>query len=149
MTCWVKNQQCCQEVLQDFAKLQLEEISMNISARRNKIFLLMEEVRRLRIQQRIKGGEKTREEEVICHSVFPVLAVVSLCARGKQTRVILSWVILSWVACPQSWMTDCRLAVPAPKILDILIEHAGSATATQVFQNRAVFVSVQQPECYR
>ena len=37
---------------------------MNISARRNKIFLLMEEVRRLRIQQRIKGGEKTREEEV-------------------------------------------------------------------------------------
>ena len=39
---------------QDFAKLQLEEISQNISARRNKIFLLMEEVRRLRIQQRIK-----------------------------------------------------------------------------------------------
>ena len=37
---------------------------MNISARRNRIFLLMEEVRRLRIQQRIKGGEKTREEEV-------------------------------------------------------------------------------------
>jgi hypothetical protein len=32
----------------------LEEISQNISARRNKIFLLMEEVRRLRIQQRIK-----------------------------------------------------------------------------------------------
>ncbi len=51
-------------MLQDFAKLQLEEISMNISARRNKIFLLMEEVRRLRIQQRIKGGERTREEEV-------------------------------------------------------------------------------------
>ena len=51
-------------LLQDFAKLQLEEIGMNISARRNRIFLLMEEVRRLRIQQRIKGGEKTREEEV-------------------------------------------------------------------------------------
>ena len=39
---------------QDFAKLQLEEIAAAISARRNKIFLLMEEVRRLRIQQRIK-----------------------------------------------------------------------------------------------
>ena len=59
-------------MLQDFAKLQLEEISMNISARRNKIFLLMEEVRRLRIQQRIKGGEKTREEEVryFMHAIF-------------------------------------------------------------------------------
>ena len=57
----VPRQEC---LLQDFAKLQLEEIGMNISARRNRIFLLMEEVRRLRIQQRIKGGEKTREEEV-------------------------------------------------------------------------------------
>lgn len=39
---------------QDFAKLQLDEINKNIEARRNKIFLLMEEVRRLRIQQRLK-----------------------------------------------------------------------------------------------
>ncbi|CAL8463937.1 g3472 [Coccomyxa elongata] len=52
------------ESVRDFAKLQLEEISQNISARRNKIFLLMEEVRRLRIQQRIKGGEKSKEEEL-------------------------------------------------------------------------------------
>ncbi|CAL5226211.1 g9050 [Coccomyxa viridis] len=58
--CMIESQQS----VRDFAKLQLEEISTNISARRNKIFLLMEEVRRLRIQQRIKGGEKTREEEV-------------------------------------------------------------------------------------
>ena len=40
---------------QDFANLQLEEITSNIQARRNKIFLLMEEVRRLRIQQRLKA----------------------------------------------------------------------------------------------
>ena len=40
---------------QDFAKLQLDEINKNIEARRNKIFLLMEEVRRLRIQQRLKA----------------------------------------------------------------------------------------------
>ena len=39
---------------QDFAKLQLDEINKNVEARRNKIFLLMEEVRRLRIQQRLK-----------------------------------------------------------------------------------------------
>lgn len=40
--------------MQDFANLQLDDISKNISTRRNKIFLLMEEVRRLRIQQRLK-----------------------------------------------------------------------------------------------
>ncbi|EIE18921.1 hypothetical protein COCSUDRAFT_6492, partial [Coccomyxa subellipsoidea C-169] len=51
------------ESVRDFAKLQLEEISQNISARRNKIFLLMEEVRRLRIQQRIKTKEEELGEE--------------------------------------------------------------------------------------
>jgi hypothetical protein len=35
--------------------MQLREIQDNIKSRRNKIFLLMEEVRRLRVQQRIKG----------------------------------------------------------------------------------------------
>ena len=49
--------------MQDFAKLQLEEIGAAISARRNKIFLLMEEVRRLRIQQRIK----VRHSQRVCH----------------------------------------------------------------------------------
>lgn len=41
---------------QDFANLQLNELRDNLQARRNKIFLLMEEVRRLRIQQRLKVG---------------------------------------------------------------------------------------------
>nr|DAD47642.1 TPA_asm: hypothetical protein HUJ06_017579 [Nelumbo nucifera] len=45
------------ETVQDFAKLQLEELQDNIRNRRNKIFLHMEEVRRLRIQQRIKSAE--------------------------------------------------------------------------------------------
>jgi hypothetical protein len=34
--------------------MQLDEIGDSIAARRNRIFLLMEEVRRLRIQQRLK-----------------------------------------------------------------------------------------------
>ncbi|KAF3778214.1 hypothetical protein EJ110_NYTH41883 [Nymphaea thermarum] len=42
------------ETVQDFVQLQMQEIQDNIRSRRNKIFLLMEEVRRLRIQQRIK-----------------------------------------------------------------------------------------------
>ncbi|GAB4854724.1 hypothetical protein Ancab_023310 [Ancistrocladus abbreviatus] len=45
------------ETVQDFAKMELQEIKDNIRSRRNKIFLHMEEVRRLRIQQRIKSVE--------------------------------------------------------------------------------------------
>ncbi|KAK1261457.1 hypothetical protein QJS04_geneDACA008672 [Acorus gramineus] len=45
------------EMVQDFAKMELQEIQDNIRSRRNKIFLHMEEVRRLRIQQRIKNAE--------------------------------------------------------------------------------------------
>lgn len=37
--------------------MQLQEIQDNIRSRRNKIFLLMEEVRRLRVQQRIKSSK--------------------------------------------------------------------------------------------
>nr|GMC94355.1 orange protein [Ipomoea batatas]GMD02174.1 orange protein [Ipomoea batatas]GME18268.1 orange protein [Ipomoea batatas] len=45
------------ETVQDFAQMELKEIQDNIRSRRNKIFLHMEEVRRLRIQQRIKNAE--------------------------------------------------------------------------------------------
>lgn len=45
------------ETVEDFAKMELQEIRDNIRSRRNKIFLHMEEVRRLRIQQRIKSAE--------------------------------------------------------------------------------------------
>jgi len=46
----------------DFAKMDLQEIRDNITSRRNKIFLLMEEVRRLRIQHKIKSTEKGIED---------------------------------------------------------------------------------------
>ncbi|KAL5701870.1 hypothetical protein ACHQM5_027156 [Ranunculus cassubicifolius] len=45
------------ETVQDFAQMQLQEIQDNIRSRRNKVFLLMEEIRRLRIQQRIRRAE--------------------------------------------------------------------------------------------
>ena len=51
---------------QDFAKLQLDEINKNIEARRNKIFLLMEEVRRLRIQQRLKARRDLHHWHAAC-----------------------------------------------------------------------------------
>jgi hypothetical protein len=39
---------------QDFANMPIDEVRANINSRRDKIFLLMEELRRLRIQQRLK-----------------------------------------------------------------------------------------------
>ncbi|GMH28717.1 hypothetical protein Nepgr_030560 [Nepenthes gracilis] len=53
------------DTVQDFVQMQIQEIQDNINSRRNKIFLLMEEVRRLRVQQRIKeiwNVDETREE---------------------------------------------------------------------------------------
>lgn len=59
MPIWCTSTALCDAVLhalglQNFAKMQLSEIEDNIVARRNRIFLLMEEVRRLRIQRRLK-----------------------------------------------------------------------------------------------
>ncbi|CAI9777286.1 unnamed protein product [Fraxinus pennsylvanica] len=54
------------ETVQDFVQMELQEIHDNIRSRRSKIFLLMEEVRRLRVQQRIKNMkavDETHEEE--------------------------------------------------------------------------------------
>ncbi|KAG6638095.1 protein ORANGE-LIKE, chloroplastic-like isoform X1 [Carya illinoinensis] len=51
------------ETVQDFVQMQLLEIQNNIRSRRNKIFLLMEEVRRLRVQERIKGVKVINEND--------------------------------------------------------------------------------------
>ncbi|XP_027366301.1 protein ORANGE-LIKE, chloroplastic [Abrus precatorius] len=51
------------ETVQDFVQMQLQEIQDNIKSRRNKIFLLMEEVRRLRVQQRIRNVQKAESDE--------------------------------------------------------------------------------------
>ncbi|KAF8097213.1 hypothetical protein N665_0293s0061 [Sinapis alba] len=53
------------ETVQDFVQMQLQEIQDNIRSRRNKIFLLMEEVRRLRVQQRIKSVKSINEENTV------------------------------------------------------------------------------------
>ncbi|KAK4432582.1 protein ORANGE-LIKE, chloroplastic [Sesamum alatum] len=53
------------ETVQDFVQMQLQEIQDNIRSRRNKIFLLMEEVRRLRVQQRIKSMKVVDESSEV------------------------------------------------------------------------------------
>lgn len=40
--------------MQNFSSMQLSELVKAIAVRRNRIFLLMEEVRRLRIQSRLR-----------------------------------------------------------------------------------------------
>lgn len=57
---------------QDFANLGLAEIREQISSRRNKIYFLMEEVRRLRVQQRIK----VRQSLVWAEACIPKQLVV-------------------------------------------------------------------------
>mmetsp|Transcript_39543 Transcript_39543/g.54902 ORF Transcript_39543/g.54902 Transcript_39543/m.54902 type:complete len:319 (+) Transcript_39543:127-1083(+) len=60
------------DTIQDFANLNLKAITTNIEERRNRVFLLMEEVRRLRIQQRLKEGELSEEkEEPVFNLEFP------------------------------------------------------------------------------
>ncbi|KAG8496592.1 hypothetical protein CXB51_007752 [Gossypium anomalum] len=61
------------ETVQDFANMEFQEIQDNIRSRRNKVFLQMEEVRRLRIQQRIKSAELgiLKEEREIELPNFP------------------------------------------------------------------------------
>lgn len=67
----------------DFAEMQSEEIANNIESRRQRVFLLMEELRRLRVQQRVKTlgldeeMEKPREFESVIPG-FPVLTEDSL-----------------------------------------------------------------------
>ncbi|ESQ40534.1 hypothetical protein EUTSA_v10014141mg [Eutrema salsugineum] len=59
------------ETVQDFVQMQLQEIQDNIRSRRNKIFLLMEEVRRLRVQQRIKSVKSINEHSELEAAEMP------------------------------------------------------------------------------
>ncbi|WIA17290.1 hypothetical protein OEZ85_014158 [Tetradesmus obliquus] len=52
------------DAVKDFANMPADEIRVNIANRRDKIFLLMEELRRLRIQQRLKGVNEPARVEI-------------------------------------------------------------------------------------
>lgn len=72
------------DAVQDFVQMQLQEIQDSIKSRRSKIFLLMEEVRRLRVQQRTKSvkvinesGEVETNEMLEISSSIPFLTNVT------------------------------------------------------------------------
>lgn len=83
------------DTVMDFAQMDLQEIRDNITRRRNKIFLLMEEVRRLRIQHKIKSTEKgiedvTENEEVPEYtSAIPLLAPMTQATLQQYFRTCL------------------------------------------------------------
>ncbi|KAK9814259.1 hypothetical protein WJX72_003045 [[Myrmecia] bisecta] len=86
------------ETVKDFSSMQLAEINESIQSRRNRIFLLMEEVRRLRIQQRLKGESHTKEEDVQVEpypSVVPFLPPLTDKTVKDYYRFYLSAVSLT------------------------------------------------------
>lgn len=50
------------ETMKDFNRMDCKALTENINSRRNTVFLLMEEVRRLRIQLKVKEGEEKETE---------------------------------------------------------------------------------------
>ena len=74
--------------LQNFEALQLDEIKQSIAVRRNRIFLLMEEVRRLRIQQRLKVG--CLPARIACQEEWADLCVLK-CTGAGHPRWVSAW----------------------------------------------------------
>lgn len=68
------------DAVKDFANMPIDEVRANINSRRDKIFLLMEELRRLRIQQRLKGDNEPARVEIEQQkylSALPFLPAIS------------------------------------------------------------------------
>lgn len=77
--------------VKNFASMQLTEVDQNITARRNRIFLLMEEVRRLRIQRRLKGEGVSDESAATepFESAIPGLPPITEAAIAEYWRLYL------------------------------------------------------------
>ncbi|GMH44287.1 hypothetical protein BSKO_12221 [Bryopsis sp. KO-2023] len=76
------------DMVKDFAEMQSSELEAQIESRRSKIFLLMEEVRRMKILMRVKGGDKGSEEEIndlSYSSAIPILQEVPF-LKEKNVR---------------------------------------------------------------
>jgi len=105
--------------------MQLSEISDSITARRNKIFLMMEEVRRLRIQQRLKGGEvlpaqELAEEKYV--SALPFLPPLSEKTLNQYYTFYASFVALVILfGGLLSPMLQLRLGLGGTSYLDFLV----------------------------
>ena len=68
------------ESMKDFAPMELQELKQNVAARRNTIFLLMEEVRRLKIQQRLreKSGPGDASDDAADDAREPISSAIPL-----------------------------------------------------------------------
>ncbi|CAH9071612.1 unnamed protein product [Cuscuta epithymum] len=89
------------ETVQDFVQMEAQEIQDNIKSRRNKIFLLMEEVRRLRIQQRIKGlkvsGESGEEENEMPDIPSTIPFLPNMTTKSLKQLYLTSFTFISGI----------------------------------------------------
>ncbi|VFQ79720.1 unnamed protein product [Cuscuta campestris] len=89
------------ETVQDFVQMEAQEIQDNIRSRRNKIFLLMEEVRRLRIQQRLKGlkvmGESGEEEDEMPDIPSTIPFVTTMTPKTLKQLYLTSFSFISGI----------------------------------------------------
>ena len=83
--------------IKDFAALQLEEIELNIGSRRNRIFLLLEEVRRLRVQRRLKlnvtGGAETTLRSERAPTSIPFDSALPFLPQLSQSKLTEYYVL--------------------------------------------------------
>lgn len=82
--------------MHDFANLQKEELKAQVESRRNKVFLLLEEIRRLRIQLQLKSrGNGSSEEDMGYESVVPIINQSSLLQEKNMKKYIgiYMWVV--------------------------------------------------------
>ncbi|KAF3320734.1 hypothetical protein FCM35_KLT14868 [Carex littledalei] len=89
------------ETVQNFMQLQLQEIRDNIRSRRNKIFLLMEELRRLRVQQRIKSADsslkRTEESEEMLDIPSTIPFLPNMTTRTLKQLYLTSFGFISGI----------------------------------------------------
>lgn len=80
--------------------MQLQELDENIRSRRNKIFLLMEEVRRLRIQQRIRSAKSdnvSRDENEMPDMPSTIPFLPNVTSKTMKQLYLTSFTMISGI----------------------------------------------------
>lgn len=86
------------DTVKDFAELQISELEGQIESRRSKIFLLMEEMRRMKILMRVKGGAKESEEEIRDQAYYSAIPFLKDKPFLKEKNVRQYYTTYFWFA---------------------------------------------------
>lgn len=88
--CLIENR----DSVRDFSGLPLEDIKYQIELRRTRIFLLLEEVRRLKIQQRLKGYNSENDANPIYASIVPYLKEKTFLNEGNIQKYYALYIVV-------------------------------------------------------